>query len=474
MNPTGSGAQAEENELIVAVSDVTDTSWFSRGKQKLNHDGMYYTPSSGIWQSVWLEQVPAAYISDISMNSTGSVLTLNAHVSGVENAGADLRIDVLLGEPGLYKESTNQAITESTDRGPIAECSGKPEETIEIKPNDASGGVKHWSPEEPWLYPLAVRLMRDGECVDEVLSYSAFRAFSIEKDEGGIPRFCLNHKPLYLKGVLDQGYYPEGLYTAPSDESQLFDLKEMKALGFNMVRKHAKIEPDTWYAHCDRLGLIVWQDLVNGGSSYKDWFVTYLATLLWQVPIRISDKFRFLLSRQSKEGRDDFERELADTVTVLKNHPSIATWVLFNEGWGQFDTNRLTEKLKALDPTRPVDAASGWFDQGGGDFRSIHNYFFKLRFKPEKERALVLSEFGGYTYPEKGHLWTEVDSYGYKTYTDKDSLNQDFASLIKEVDSWEEKGLCGYVYTQWTDIESEINGVYTYDRKIRKLEKLPD
>jgi hypothetical protein len=281
---------------------------------------------------------------------------------------------------------------------------------------------------------------------------------------------CINGRAVFQEGVLDQGYYPESLLTPPSDEAMIFDITEMKKTGYNMVRKHIKIEPERWYYHCDRLGIIVWQDMVNGGGALHQWFVTYLATPLSLLHVRVSDKFYHLLSRVDKEGRREFEREMLYTIRCLKNHPSICTWVIFNEGWGQFHTNEMTELARQADPSRLIDQASGWFDQRGGDFSSIHNYFFKLVVLPEHRRAGVLSEFGGRVLKVDGHTCQD-EVYGYSASNNKEELNASYRDLQDKLRALINQGLCASVYTQWTDIEDEINGVYTFDRKVRKIDE---
>ena len=323
--------------------------------------------------------------------------------------------------------------------------------------------IRPWTCETPYLYFFTVTM---GE--DRAESYFAMRKFSVEKDEDGIPRICLNGKVQFQNGVLDQGYWPDGLYTAPSDEALIFDITEMKKSGFNMVRKHIKIEPQRWYWHCDRLGLVVWQDMVNGGGAYQYWFVTYLATVMSWRGITMKDDHPWLLARRDRAGRAEFVREMKETIRILKGHPSIGTWVIFNEGWGQFQTEALTRIAKEEDPSRLIDAASGWFDQGGGDLQSVHNYFFKLKVRPEKERAAVLSEIGGHTYREPGHSACE-ELYGYGACRDKETLGKAYCDLTDKVRALIPQGLCASVYTQWTDIEEEINGVYTWDREVRKI-----
>jgi hypothetical protein len=298
------------------------------------------------------------------------------------------------------------------------------------------------------------------------------RSFSVEPDANGIYRFCLNHKPYFLMGVLDQGYWPDGLYTAPSDEALIFDIQEMKRLHYNMMRKHIKIEAARWYYHCDRLGMIVWQDMVSGGSSYAKPVVSYLPTLFPKVFGRMSDgpSHYKTFSRGSAEGRSEWIGEMLGTIRHLYNVPSIATWVLFNEGWGQFNAAGATIMAKEVDDTRPIDQASGWFDEGSGSFRSVHNYFRPLSVEADKAgRAFVISEYGGLACHIDGH--SSVDRiYGYKKYDTLDDLGVAYYNLINaDMKPLIAKGLSGAVYTQLSDVEEEVNGLMTYDRRITKI-----
>ncbi len=320
-----------------------------------------------------------------------------------------------------------------------------------------------WTPEHPYLYSLIV-----STDYDEVECYFAMRHWSIEKDKSHLPRLCLNHEPIFMHGVLDQGYWSDGLYTAPSDEALIYDIETMKSLGFNMIRKHCKIEPARWYYHCDRLGMIVWQDMVNSGTPYHTWFITWMPSLLGWTKKHISDKHSRLLSRQSKENRDEFIKECELTIQHLSSFPSISTWVLFNEGWGQFNTKELTQQLKQLDPTRFIDSSSGWFDQGCGDLRSEHHYFDEAKIIDDP-RVFVLSEYGGYACQIKDHH-SVIKVYGYKTFKTKEEFSKAYKDLIKNtIEPLIPLGLSGAVYTQVSDIEEEVNGILTYDREVCKL-----
>lgn len=461
-------AQESANELIVAVKDLSDTSYHSKGKQKLNAGGMFYTAQSGIWQTVWLEKVPETYIKEIKTVPDIEKKIIRIKVSSsystdkknVDKLSRNLPIEIKIRKPGLYPDPVvkpSQISTEDMLETAVLAVSDK---WIEI-PIES---ISLWNCETPYLYYFEVKL---GD--DRAISYFAMRKFSLEtKVHEEFLRICLNGEVQFQNGVLDQGYWPESLYTPPSDAAMIFDIQEMKKTGFNMVRKHLKIEPQRWYYHCDRLGIVVWQDMVNGGSYYKHWFVTYGATLLSWLRIPMRDVYPRLLSREAKAGRLEFIREMKETIRLLGNHPSIAAWVIFNEGWGQFQTEDMTRIVRRLDPNRLIDQASGWFDQGGGDFSSLHNYFFKLFIRPERERASVLSEFGGYSYREPGHCAKEK-LYGYGICKNKKDLEKRFLERWSGVRNLIPQGLSASIYTQWTDVEEEVNGVFTYDRGVRKI-----
>lgn len=462
-------AQESANELIVAVKDLSDTSYHSKGKQKLNAGGMFYTAQSGIWQTIWLEKVPETYIKEIKTVPDIEKKIIRIKVSSsystdkknVDKLSRNLPIEIKIRKPGLYPDPVVKPSQISTEDMLETAVQAVSDKWIEI-PIES---ISLWNCETPYLYYFEVKL---GD--DRAISYFAMRKFSLEtKVHEEFPRICLNGEVQFQNGVLDQGYWPESLYTPPSDAAMIFDIQEMKKTGFNMVRKHLKIEPQRWYYHCDRLGIVVWQDMVNGGSYYKHWFVTYGATLLSWLRIPMRDVYPRLLSREAKAGRLEFIREMKETIRLLGNHPSIAAWVIFNEGWGQFQTEDMTRIVRRLDPNRLIDQASGWFDQGGGDFSSLHNYFFKLFIRPERERASVLSEFGGYSYREPGHCAKEK-LYGYGICKNKKDLEKRFLERWQGVRNLIPQGLSASIYTQWTDVEEEVNGVFTYDREVRKIE----
>lgn len=473
-----------KNELIVMVQDYSDTSYHARGKQKLKRGGMFYTAQSGIWQTVWLEQVPSDWIKciktrtkkDTERKKSEGVLDtekIEIYVESNGNSGKiPIQIDIRYPEMYSSQERNLTDIKSFSRTLPevMSSVCGTTNTWMEVKLPKS----RYWTCEDPYLYYMHITMQTmqgqrdERECGDEVESYFAIRKYEIKNDANNIPRMYLNGKEQFQKGVLDQGYWPDGLYTAPSDDALIFDIQEMKKAGFNMVRKHIKIEPERWYYHCDRLGLIVWQDMVNGGERYRHWFVTYLANVMSWPGITIKDRHSWLLSRRNQKGRNEFIREVKETIKFLKIHPSICTWVIFNEGWGQFQTKKITEMVRKLDSDRFIDSASGWFDQGTGDFQSVHNYFFPLKVKPEKTRASVLSEYGGFTFGVENYLASEK-KYGYGGYKTATEYRKAYEQLDKKVMDLKKQGLCGCVYTQWSDIEDEINGIYTYDREINKL-----
>ena len=439
------------NRLWVAVQDPTGHGTQARGKQTLKPGGMFYPAQSGIWQTVWLERVPDNYIQTLTVTPDYDARTVTVRVHTAKPGGA----------VNLWAMVRAGGVTIAEDWG-----SDEADRDGEVTLNIPEEHFFPWSPDTPFLYDLTVGTNQGEEAeFDTVHSYFALRKWSCAPDAHGVLRFCLNDKPILLNGLLDQGYWPEGLYTPPSDAAVERELSEVKALGFNLLRKHAKIEPQRWYYHCARLGLIVWQDIVNGGSAYNLWFVTYLTNVLQPLLRRFPDgkAVYSLLSRAKPAGREEYAHELADTVQALRCHPCIACWVPFNEGWGQFDAGKAVQALRTLDGTRLVDEASGWFDQGGGDVHSLHNYFYPLRIRPQK-RTVALSEYGGIAWPMPGHE-PPHKTYGYGTAKDRQELTARYKKLqLKTVLPQLEKGLSALVYTQLTDVEDEVNGLFTYDR----------
>lgn len=421
------------NSLVVRVHDDTDASFHSRGKQKTRRGGIWYTPQSGIWQTVWMEAVPRHYIESLRI------------VPLFDQSAVEVM--VRCSQP-LQCEAT-------VDGRTVPFTSGEP---ARIPMPD----FRAWSPEDPYLYDLSVTL---GE--DRVESYFGMRKVEVRADRGGVKRLFLNGEPYFQSGLLDQGYWPDGLYTAPSDEALIYDIQTAKAMGFNLLRKHIKVEPMRWYYHCDRLGMLVWQDMPSGGGKYR--FSTITLPLVTGIHRR--DNHYRAFARASSQGRGEYMDELEEMVGQLFNAPSVVLWVPFNEGWGQFDSTLVMERLRALDPTRPVDPASGWHDQGAGELRSLHVYFKPFRFRRDRRgRALALSEFGGYNLRVDGHCFNQKD-YGYRRLPDAAALWRDFSRLYeREVIPAVPKGLCASVYTQLSDVEDELNGLMTYDRRVVKLD----
>jgi len=438
-----------ENKLVVSVWDPTDTHWQQKGKQVLNPKVIYYTATSGIWQTVWIEAVDRQnHIRDLKITPDIDESFLSIFVTS--DTPGDVRLQV------------------STADGPIAETHGLSDQAFTLPiPNP-----RLWSPEDPFLYDLKVSLYRNGKEIDTVESYAGMRKISVSRDSGGHARVLLNKEPIFLHGPLDQGYWPDGGMTPPGESAILFDLQQIKDLGFNMVRKHIKIESRRWYAHADRIGLVVIQDMINGGKSMAS-DLEILLTLTSDRQKKDTTSKAYKKSwRDVDESRKDFENELMGMISHLYNVPSILIWVPFNESWGQFDAARISNLVKEQEPTRLLDHASGWYDQSAGDFNSKHRYILKLR-KPSSadERVYFISEYGGYSYRPPGHLWDESSNFGYRKFRDKNALADAYTRLIRrEVIPLIPEGLGAAAYTQLSDVEIECNGYFTYDRKMLKIE----
>ena len=434
------------NLLSLKVIDVSDTSYHSRGKQKQKRGGMFYTPQSGIWQTVWMEWVPDLYIKSLRFTPLVDQAAVRVEVYLNEDVDYDM-LNGIIFEVGIYEEQEFIKAMQSESQ------------FITIPMPDFT----HWSPENPHLYDVVIRV---GE--DRVESYFAMRKIEVRNDDKGLPRIYLNNQLYFQNGVLDQGYWPDGLYTPPSDEAFIFDIIQAKRLGYNMIRKHLKIEPLRWYYHCDRLGMLVWQDMVNGGESYNTLLVGYVPTLFPWLASKIKDHHYRMFGRKNKEGRDEWIKECKETVTLLYNCPSIVIWVPFNEGWGQFDAAKIYEIIRELDNTRLVDHASGWFDQKCGDFESIHNYFHPMK-SNIKSRPYILSEYGGYACFVTNHTYSN-QVFGYRIYLTEEDLNKAYHTLLeRDIKALIDMGLSAAVYTQISDVEDEVNGLFTYDRKVCKV-----
>ena len=438
-----------ENVLTLCVRDMTEKAPHARGKQKLVRKGgmssLFYTPQSGIWKTVWLESVAKEYIESLKITPLYDEAAVKVEIC-IRNAGEELR----------------NAKVKVLDAGKVVA-----EATVDVVKAEALFPLKDfvsWTPENPHLYDLEVTY---GE--DKVTSYFGMRKFSVGKDKKGLLRFYLNNKPFFFNGVLDQGYWPESLMTAPTEEALKYDIVKLKDLGYNTIRKHIKIEPDRFYYLCDKLGMIVWQDMPNGGGNYNLLHVMYLTNVFPWYGRTIKDNHYGMFARKDENGRKQYYKDLKGMVEQLYNYPSIAVWVPFNEGWGQFDATKATELIRSLDNTRLVNEACGWFDQKGGDMYSIHNYLRKLKVKPQKDRVVALTEFGGYAFPIPGHMACEKE-FGYKHYKTKKELTANYKRLWEEeIYPNLEKGLSSTIYTQTSDIEEEINGLMTYDREENKF-----
>ena len=401
-----------QQEIVVEVFDPTDAGSQPRGKQVLHPGGIMYTPTSGIWQTVWLEPVAQTHIASLLLVPDVDAGCLRLTVGGT---------------------GTVEAVA-TYDGKQVAQVNGKAGAELKLD-------IRHpklWSPDAPHLYDLRVTLKSDGQIVDEVTSYFGMRTIALGKDENGVTRLMLNGKFVFQVGPLDQGFWPDGIYTAPTDEALRWDVEMMKKLGFNCARKHVKVEPDRWYYWCDKLGLLVWQDMPAGDNK-------------------------------TAEAKTQFEVELRRLIEGRRNHPAIILWVVFNEGWGQYDTERLTRWVKEMDPGRLVNNASGWTDRNCGDVIDMHNYPGPGSPKPEAKRAAVLGEFGGLGLSVDGHTWSK-QTWGYKGTQGIEDLTRNYEKLLAKAWVLKDKaGLCACIYTQLTDVETECNGLLTYDRKVNKV-----
>ncbi len=439
-----------ENELVVAVWDPTDTHWQQRGKQVLEPKAIYYTATSGIWQTVWLEPVPTEnHIERLKLLPDIDAGCLEARI-GTSSAG---RVRLT-------------AFAEGKEVGAVEGAAGE-------KLTLAVPFPRLWCPGDPFLYGLKVELLKDGEVVDAVDSYFGMRKISAATAPSGHRRIFLNNKPIFLHGPLDQGYWPDGGMTPPSDEAMIFDIEKTLELDFNMTRKHIKVEPRRWYYHADRLGLMVIQDMISGGSNMLTDKEVVLVVMFNRHRKDTTRKALQKTRRDSGESREDFERELGEVIEYLYSVPSIVMWVPFNEAWGQYEAARIAERVREQDPSRLIDHASGWQDQGAGDFCSRHTYVIKLKRPPRKdERIYFISEYGGYNYQESGHLWDEQSEFGYKMFKDKRALAEAYGKLIRnQLIPLIPRGLGAAVYTQLTDVEIESNGFFTYDREVLKIDE---
>ena len=428
----------DNNEIYIVVLDDADSDLFARGKQSYKRGGIWYTATSGIYQSVFLESVPANYLKNIKITPNYDEGSVDFALDTYGKIDKFI-IDIYDGKEKIGSVSTNNKQAKFIFKNTF----------------------KSWSPEEPNLYDVYIKYK--GEVIK---SYFGMRKFSKIK-RGDKFVFALNNKPYLFKGVLDQGYFKDGIYTVFHDRDYVFDIQTMKDMGFNTLRKHIKIEPMRFYYHCDRLGMIVWQDFVNGGAKYKN--ILIMARPF--IDFNIDDTTYKMLGRKNEKSRDHFIKEMNLTVSTLYNVPCIALWTIFNEGWGQFDSIKMTNNLLILDNTRLIDSTSGWYDTGVGDCNSRHVYFKPVKIDNDYKRVLSLSEFGGYSLYLKDHAFSQK-TFGYKKMYSKEELTESIYNLfINELTPLiKNEGLSAYIYTQLSDVEDEVNGLVTYDRQVIKVD----
>ena len=425
-----------ENTVEVKVWDPTDEGYQPRGKQVNKPNGIWYTPVTGIWQTVWLEPVPKHYITGLKTTPDidKSVLSVKVNTNAVNNS------DIY--EVAVYDGEMM-----------VAEGRSMNGERVDIAmPDD----VKLWSPASPSLYTLKVRLYNDGKVVDEVGSYAAMRKFSSGRDENGIMRMELNNEPIFQFGPLDQGWWPDGLYTAPTDEALKYDIQKTKDFGFNMIRKHIKVEPARWYAYCDSIGIIVWQDMPSGDKGPE-----------WQNRKYFDGTER----NRSTESEACYRKEWKEIIDCLYSYPCIGTWVPFNEAWGQFKTEEIAEWTKNYDPTRLINPASGGNHYTCGDILDLHNYPWPEMYLYDAQRVNVLGEYGGIGLVLKGHVWEPDRNWGYVQFNSVKEVTDEYEKYADMLCKLIERGFSAAVYTQTTDVEVEVNGLMTYDRKVVKLDE---
>lgn len=424
------------NRLVVKVWDPTDEGYQPRGKQVNNPEGIWYTPVTGIWQTVWLEPVTARHIEElrITPDIDQHLLTVKAHLN--MRAPSDL-IEVNVYD-GNQLVATGKSIND--------------EAVVISMPGDA----KLWSPDFPFLYTLKVTLKSDNKILDQVNSYAAMRKYSTKRDANGIVRLELNNQPLFQFGPLDQGWWPDGLYTAPTDEALVYDIQKTKDLGFNMIRKHIKVEPARWYTHCDQLGIIVWQDMPSGDRNPE-----------WQN----RKYFEGTEKKRSAVSEACYRKEWKEIMDCLYSYPCIGTWVPFNEAWGQFKTPEIAEWTKEYDPTRLVNPASGGNHYTCGDMLDLHNYPAPEMYLYDAQRANVLGEYGGIGWVVKNHIWEPDRNWGYIQFNSSKEVTDEYIKYTDMLYDLITRGFSAAVYTQTTDVEVEVNGLMTYDRKVIKVDE---
>jgi beta-galactosidase/beta-glucuronidase len=428
-----------ENELLISVWDPTNKGGQERGKQTLRPYGIYYTAITGIWQTVWLEPVPVTYIDSIKVTPD------------IDNEIIKIRANIQYSQKG---EKISVIVKEG--KKDVIEATEDAEEQMNIKITSP----KLWSPDNPFLYDIDIQLKRGSKILDEVSSYFGMRKIALGVDEKGNRTIELNNQPMFLYGTLDQGFWPDGLYTAPADEALRYDIEITKELGFNAIRKHVKVEPARWYYHCDKIGMLVWQDMPNAG---KTGLIHMLLNML-----KNSEKYE---GKRKESEKRDYYNELESMIISLFNHPSIVVWIPFNEGWGQFETEKVVEKVRELDPYRLIDNASGWHDKGVGDICDCHKYPGPKLPEKIRDRAAVCGEFGGLGLKVENHMWDKKIRWAYKKFPDSEELTKKYDELISKLIELKNNGLIAAIYTQTTDVEGEINGLLTYDREMIKMDK---
>ena len=424
------------NDLVVKVWDPSDRGEQPRGKQIANPHGIWYTPVTGIWQTVWLEPVATQYITNLKTTPDIDNNSVKVEVAANTTSADKVEVKVFDGKNLVAKG---------------AALNGVPVELA------MPANAKLWSPDSPFLYNMEVTLYKDGKAIDQVKSYTAMRKYSIRKGQNGITRLQLNNKDYFQFGPLDQGWWPDGLYTAPTDEALVYDLKKTKDFGYNMVRKHVKVEPARWYTHCDQLGLIVWQDMPNGGPSPQ-----------WQA----RNYFNGREVIRSAASEANYRKEWKEIIDCLYSYPSIAVWVPFNEAWGQFKTPEIVAWTKEYDPSRLVNPASGGNHYTCGDILDLHHYPGPNMFLYDPRRATVLGEYGGIGLVIEGNTWVnDKKNWGYVKFNTSDEVTNEYIKYGKHLLELIKRGFSAAVYTQTTDVEGEINGLMTYDRKIIKMDE---
>ena len=424
---------SKDQKLVVRVWDPSDKGYQPRGKQTSRPEGIWYTPVTGIWQTVWLEPVAKNHVTSIKAIPNIDNSTLAVTVGTAEACPAAI-VEVKLLDKGNV----------------VASAKGIQGQEMRLGVNNPT----LWDTKNPYLYDMKVTLSKDGKVLDEVKSYTAFRKISAERDAHGIMRMCLNNKPLFQFGPLDQGWWPDGLYTAPTDEALLYDIIKTKDWGFNMIRKHVKVEPARWYYHCDKEGMLVWQDMPSGDMGNS-----------WQPHVYGggTDKAR------SQESIDNYYQEWKEIMDFCMSNPSVVTWVPFNEAWGQFDTEKVVAWTKQYDPSRLVNPASGGNHRACGDILDLHNYPGPDMFLFDPQRVTVLGEYGGIGLPLENHLWWNKRNWGYVQFKNSNEVTAEYVKFANHLKELVNRGFAAAVYTQTTDVEGEVNGLMTYDRKVIKI-----